>query len=226
VAVFSVEMPAPQIALRMIVAEHERTSKMGKPKISTHDVRNGRLTSDQWKYFAEAAANFEDTPIYIDDTPDLTPMDLRSKCRRIKASHGLDLVIVDYLQLMETGLRPESRVQEITYISRWLKKLAREMKVPVLALAQLSRSPEQRKDRRPMLSDLRESGAIEQDADVVIFLYRDDYYNENSDKENVAEINVAKQRNGPQEVIEAYFDKETTLFKDLAYKTFGPDGRA
>ena len=158
-----------------------------------------------------------DTSIFIDDTPAASVNEIRTKCRRLYAEHGLDMVLIDYMQLMsgQTGSRNENRQQEISYISRSLKSLARELNVPVIALSQLSRAVESRSDKRPMLSDLRESGSIEQDADVVLFIYRDDYYNEDSEQQNIADVIVAKHRHGSTGTVSLYFRKELTQFRDL-----------
>jgi replicative DNA helicase len=157
------------------------------------------------------------TNIFIDDTPAASVNEIRTKCRRLYAEHGLDMVLIDYMQLMsgQTGARNENRQQEISYISRSLKSLARELNVPVIALSQLSRAVESRSDKRPMLSDLRESGSIEQDADVVLFIYRDDYYNEDSEQQNIADVIVAKHRHGSTGTVSLYFRKELTQFRDL-----------
>jgi len=163
----------------------------------------------------EAAGVLSNTMLFIDDTPALSALELRTKARRVHAEYGLDLIIVDYLQLMRGDSRAENRVQEISYISRSLKGLARELNVPVLALSQLSRAVETRTDKRPMLSDLRESGSIEQDADIVMFIYREDMYDEMTERKNIADIIVAKHRNGPTGVVPLYFRKELTQFLDL-----------
>jgi replicative DNA helicase len=160
-------------------------------------------------------------PIYIEDTPGISIMELRSKARRLQAQHGCDLIIIDYLQLM-SGKGKENRVQEVGEISRGLKALARELNVPVIALSQLSRAVEGRQSHIPMLSDLRESGSIEQDADIVMFIYRDELYNKESDKKGIAEIHIAKHRNGPVGVVNMRFDPSTTRFSDLTYRT--PEG--
>ena len=159
--------------------------------------------------------------MFIDDTPSITPLQLRTKCRRLYAEYGLDLIVLDYLQLMSGDFRNENRVQEISYISRHLKGLARELNVPVLAAAQLSRAVEQRQDKRPMLSDLRESGSIEQDSDVVMFIYRDEYYmKDETEKPNIAEIAISKHRNGPTGMVELFFHKELAQFRNLERHSF------
>ncbi len=206
VAFFSLEMSAEQLALRLLSMVSQ---------IDAQRLHLGRLDDRAWQKLLEAAATLAETDFYIDDTPSATVMEVRSKARRLHAEVRVDLIIVDYLQLMQGGLRSENRVQEISHISRSLKALAREMNVPVLALSQLSRGVEQRQNKRPILSDLRESGSLEQDADVVMFLYRDDYYNEDSPKPNIAEIRVAKHRHGPTDNVEAYFDKAHTRFSDF-----------
>ncbi|MBO4374951.1 MAG: replicative DNA helicase [Lachnospiraceae bacterium] len=190
VLIFSLEMSKEQLVNRLLAMDsHVDSSK----------IRDGNLSDDDWKILIESGGTVGKSNLVIDDTPGITVSELRSKCRRFKIEHGLDMIIIDYLQLM-SGSRgaksDQSRQQEISDISRALKALARELKVPVLALSQLSRAPEQRQDHRPQLSDLRESGAIEQDADLVMFIYRDDYYNEDSDRKGIADIIIAKHRNG------------------------------
>lgn len=189
VAIFSLEMSKEQLVNRLFALEAQ---------VDSQSLRTGNLKDDDWEKLIESAGIIGKSNLIIDDTPGISISELRSKCRKFKLEHGLDLIIIDYLQLMtgRVGSRSESRQQEISEISRALKGLARELNVPVVALSQLSRAVEQRPDHRPMLSDLRESGAIEQDADVVMFIYRDDYYNKDSEMKNVAEIIVAKQRNG------------------------------
>jgi replicative DNA helicase len=176
------------------------------------------MQSEDWARLTTACDQLMRAPIYIDDTAGLTVMEIRSKARRLKAQQpGLGLIVIDYLQLMGSSERPESRVQEISQISRAMKVLARDLEVPVLALSQLSRAVESRTDKRPMLSDLRESGSIEQDADVVLFIYRDDYYNrEESEKKGLAELIVAKHRNGATGTVDLAFRERYTLFSDLA----------
>lgn len=207
VAVFSMEMSNEQLVQRLISTE---------TGINSHTLRLGKLDDREWALFVEATGRLEKLRIYLDDTPALSPLQLRSKCRRLFSEHGLDLVIVDYLQLMTSEMgRSDNRVQEISFISRNLKQLARELHVPVLAAAQLSRAVEQRQDKRPQLSDLRESGSIEQDADIVMFIYRDEVYNENTERPNEADIIVAKHRNGPTGSVALYFMKEQTKFGNL-----------
>jgi replicative DNA helicase len=188
--------------------------------IDSHRLRLGAIDDEhEWSILITAANELAGTHIYIDDTPAATVTEIRTKARRSHADEGLDLILIDYMQLMSGqpgGMtRNENRQQEISYISRSLKALARELNVPVIALSQLSRAVESRSDKRPMLSDLRESGSIEQDADVVLFIYRDDYYDENSERQNIADVIVAKHRHGSTGVISLYFRKELTLFRDL-----------
>ena len=189
VAIFSLEMSKGQLVNRLFALEAQ---------VDSQSLRTGNLKDEDWEKLIESAGVIGKSKLIIDDTPGISISELRSKCRKFKLEHGLDLIIIDYLQLMtgRVGGRSESRQQEISEISRALKGLARELNVPVIALSQLSRAVEQRPDHRPMLSDLRESGAIEQDADVVMFIYRDDYYNKDTELKNVAEIIIAKQRNG------------------------------
>lgn len=188
VAIFSLEMSAEQLVQRLIAQE---------TGIDTQRLRTGKLTDEEWPLFTHAIEVLSDTHIWLDDTPAITPLQLRTKCRRLHLEYELDLIIVDYLQLMAGDTRSENRVQEVSYISRNLKILARELNVPVLAAAQLSRAVEQRADKRPMLSDLRESGSLEQDADVVMFIHRPEGLEKESPRRNLAEIIVAKHRNGP-----------------------------
>ena len=191
-------------------------SSASETGIGTHVLRQGQLDDRGWNLFVEATGNLSGLRIYLDDTPALSPIQMRTKCRRLYNEYGLDLIMVDYLQLMSSGTgRQENRVQEISFISRHLKQIARELNVPVLAAAQLSRAVEQRQDKRPQLSDLRESGSIEQDADVVMFIYRDEVYNENTDKLNQADIIVAKHRNGPTGTVALFFRKELTQFANM-----------
>jgi len=207
VAVFSLEMSNEQLVQRMIAQE---------TGIDSQRLRMGKLQDDEWSLLNKAIETLGKTQIYLDDTPAITPMQLRTKCRRLHMEFGLDLIVVDYLQLMTGDSRSENRVQEVSYISRTLKVLARELNVPVLAAAQLSRAVEQRADKRPMLSDLRESGSLEQDADIVMFIYRPDYYDKETVKQNVAEIIVAKHRNGPVGSIELVFRSKLAKFENAA----------
>lgn len=187
VVIFSLEMSKEQLAYKLLCAE---------ANVDMLKLRTGNLDDEDWENIARASGPLAASKIYIDDTAGVNVMEMRSKCRRIKIEHGIDLIMIDYLQLM-SGTGGESRQQEVSEISRSIKALAKEMHCPVVALSQLSRAPEQRADHRPMLSDLRESGSIEQDADVVMFLYRDEYYNKETEDKNMAECIIAKQRNGP-----------------------------
>ena len=187
VAVFSLEMSKEQLAYKLLCSE---------ANVDMTKLRNGNLEDKDWENIAKASGPLAAAKIFIDDTAGTSVMDMRSKCRKLKMEHGIDLIVIDYLQLM-SGSSPENRQQEVSEISRSIKALAKEMQCPVIALSQLSRAPEQRADHRPMLSDLRESGSIEQDADLVMFLYRDEYYNKETEDKNVAECIIAKQRNGP-----------------------------
>jgi len=212
VALFSLEMSAEQVVGRLVAAE---------TGIDSQRLRRGALRQDEWGRVTEATGRLADTLIFIDDTPSITPLQLRTKCRRLYAEYGLDLIVLDYLQLMSGDFRSDNRVQEISYISRHLKGLARELNIPMLAAAQLSRAVEQRQDKHPMLSDLRESGSIEQDSDVVMFIYRDEYYRkEESEKPNIAEINISKHRNGPTGTVELFFQKELAQFRELERRQF------
>jgi replicative DNA helicase len=186
--------------------------------IDSQRLRIGDLRDEEWGSLTKVCMQMSDLYIFLDDTPSLSPLDLRVKSRRIYQEFGLDLIIVDYLQLMqgESNSRNDNRVQEISYISRSLKSIARELKVPLIAGSQLSRLVEQRSDKRPMLSDLRESGSIEQDSDIVMFIYRDEVYNPDTEFKNIAEISVAKNRNGPTGKANLFFDKHLTSFKNLA----------
>lgn len=205
IAFFSLEMSNEQVVQRLISAE---------TAIDSQRLRRGDIAEDEWGRFMKATSDLAETLFYIDDTPSISALELRTKARRLHAEVGIDLLVVDYLQLMRGDFRSENRVQEISTISRALKALARELNVPVLALSQLSRSVESRQDKRPILSDLRESGALEQDADVVIFIYRDEMYNENTERQNIADIMVSKQRNGPTGTVSLYFKKELAQFRE------------
>ncbi len=206
VAIFSLEMSKEQLVNRILCSE---------ANIDSHRMRTGNLDENDWPRLAMAVGPLAKAPIYIDDTPGISVLEMRSKARRLKLERGLDIIIIDYLQLMQGRGRAESRQQEISEISRSLKALARELDVPVIALSQLSRAPETRNDHRPILSDLRESGAIEQDADLVMFLYRDEYYNPDTDKKSIAEIIIAKQRNGPTGTVELVWLDQFTKFASL-----------
>lgn len=208
VAVFSLEMSKEQLVNRLFSME---------AKVDSQHLRTGNLSDVEWEKLIESAAEIGKSNLIIDDTPGISISELRSKCRKYKLEHNLEMVIIDYLQLMSgSGRSTDSRQQEISDISRSLKALARELRVPVVALSQLSRAVEQRPDHRPMLSDLRESGAIEQDADVVMFIYRDDYYNKDTEKKGIAEIIIAKQRNGPIGTVELVWLPDYTKFANLA----------
>jgi len=207
VAIFSLEMSKEALTQRLLCSE---------ARIDSQRLRKGLLRTEEWGPLTTAAGKLSEANIFVDETPGISDMQLRAKARRIQSRHGLDMVIVDYLQLMTSIRKKEGRTQEISEISRSLKALARELNIPVIALSQLSRAVETRgRDKRPILSDLRESGAIEQDADVVIFLYRDELYNPNTDKEGLAEIIIQKQRNGPTGTIELKFFKEFTRFENF-----------
>ncbi|MBA4420501.1 MAG: replicative DNA helicase [Anaerolinea sp.] len=208
VAIFSLEMSNEQLVQRLI------SQQTG---IESQKLRSGKLSEDEWRQFAQAVGDLSNTTIFLDDTPAITPLQMRTKCRRLHLEHSLDLVIVDYLQLMSGDTRTDNRVQEVSYISRYLKVLAKELNVPVLAAAQLSRAVEQRADRRPMLSDLRESGSLEQDSDIVIFIHRPDLLDKNTEKQNVAELMVAKHRNGPTHSgIQVIFMPQLAKFENAA----------
>lgn len=206
VAVFSMEMPAEQLTMRMM-------SSLGR--IDQHKVRTGRLGDEDWSRLTSALGMLNDAKIFLDDTPALTPTELRARCRRLKREHGLEMVVVDYLQLMQVPGTRENRATEISEISRSLKALAKELSVPVLALSQLNRSLESRPNKRPMMSDLRESGAIEQDADVILFIYRDEVYDEDSPDKGTAEIIIGKQRNGPIGMVKLTFLNYITKFENF-----------
>lgn len=213
VAVFSMEMPAEQLIMRML-------SSLGR--IDQHKLRTGRLGDDDWPRLTSALNMLGETKIFVDDAPALTPTELRARCRRIKREHGLGMVVVDYLQLMQVPGSKENRATEISEISRSLKALAKELKLPVIALSQLNRSLEQRPDKRPVMSDLRESGAIEQDADVILFIYRDEVYRDDTPDKGIAEINIGKQRNGPIGKVKLTFLNHITKFEN--YMPNIPDG--
>ena len=208
VALFSLEMSKEQLVNRMFSLESN---------VDAQKLRTGQLNDQEWERLIESAGTIGKSKLIIDDTPGITIAELRSKCRKYKLEYDLSIVMIDYLQLMSGSGRSESRQQEISDISRSLKALARELNVPVVALSQLSRAVEQRPDHRPMLSDLRESGAIEQDADVVMFLYRDDYYHPDTDKKGISEIIIAKQRNGPIGTVELAWLPEYTKFANLEH---------
>ena len=206
VAVFSLEMSKEQLVNRLLSLES---------RVDSQSIRTGNLTDEDWGKLIEGAGIIGRSNLIIDDMPGISIADLRSKCRKYKMEMDLGIIIIDYLQLMTGSKKSESRQQEISEISRSLKEIARELNVPVVALSQLSRAVESRPDKRPMLSDLRESGAIEQDADVVMFIYRDDYYNKDTDKKNIAEIIIAKQRNGPIGTVELVWLPNYTKFANM-----------
>ncbi len=204
VVIFSLEMAKEQMANRILCSE---------AMVDSNKVRTGKVEDEDWAKLAAASGELSEAPIYIDDTPGISIMEIRAKCRKMKMEKDIGLIVIDYLQLIQgSGKRGASREQEISEISRSLKILAKEINVPVIALSQLSRAPEQRPDHRPMLADLRESGAIEQDADIVMFLYRDDYYNEESEKKNIAEVIIAKQRSGSTGTVELLWLGNYTKF--------------
>lgn len=210
VAIFSLEMGADQLVSRMLCAEGN---------IDAQRLRNGQLQADDWSKLTMAMGSLSNAGIYIDDSPGIRVSEIRSKCRRLKQEHGLGMILIDYLQLIQGSVNSkDNRQQEVSEISRSLKGLARELNVPLIALSQLSRGVEQRQDKRPMMSDLRESGSIEQDADIVGFLYRDDYYDTESEKQNIIEIIISKQRNGPVGNVELAFVKEYNKFVDLDHR--------
>ena len=208
VALFTPEMSKSEITQRLMCSE---------AKVESQRLRNGKLAPDDWPRLTAACDRLSKAPIYVDDTGSITMMEIRSKARRLKMREpGLGLIIVDYLQLMTSGASVENRVQEVSAISRQLKVLARDLEVPILALSQLSRAVESRHDKRPILSDLRESGSLEQDADLVFFIYRDDYYDTESDQQGLAEVHLAKHRNGPTDTVKLSFLKRFAKFADLA----------
>jgi len=210
VAIFSLEMSKQQLVERMLCS---------RGMIDSQLVRRGMLSDTQYQELVHTAGEMSDKPIYVDDTPGITPLELRGKARRLKSQYGISCIIVDYLQLMTMGGRVESRQQEVSEMSRYLKALAREIEVPVIVLSQLNRAAENREDHRPRMSDLRESGSIEQDADVIMLLHREDYYHRGEqdwDNNNLAEIIIAKQRNGPTGVVELNFDGQYTRFANRA----------
>jgi replicative DNA helicase len=208
VAIFTLEMSKAEVTQRLMCSE---------AKVESQRLRTGRLAPEDWPRLTAACDKLAKAPIFVDDTASVTMMEIRSKARRLKSKHpDLGLIVVDYMQLMTSGTSVENRVQEVSQISRNLKLLARDLDLPILALSQLSRAVEQRHDKRPILSDLRESGSIEQDADLVVFLYRDDYYDEGSDQQGIAEAIVAKHRNGPTDTVKLSFLKRYAKFADLA----------
>ena len=209
-AIFSLEMPAEQLAMRMFSA---------KAKVEGQKLRKGQLSEDDWRSINEASQELKHQKFFIDDTPGIKVSDMYAKCRKLKNDHGLYLVVIDYIQLIQATGKSESRQQEVSEISRRLKAMARELEVPVIALSQLSRSVESRQDKRPMLSDLRESGALEQDADIVMFLYREEYYNreeEKSDEREDVELIISKHRNGPTGMVKLAFEKSYNAFYSIS----------
>lgn len=206
VAVFSLEMSKEQLVTRMLASEG---------RVNAHRFRTGHLVQSEWTRLSEAIGILSEARLFIDDTPGISVLEMRAKCRRLAAEQKqLDLIVVDYLQLMSGGKRSESRQQEVSQISRELKALAKELDVPVVALSQLSRAPEARTPPKPLMSDLRESGSIEQDADVVAFIYREDYYKPSEENQGLAELIIAKQRNGPTGIVKLAFLKEFTRFEN------------
>jgi replicative DNA helicase len=216
VAMFSLEMSNQQLVQRLVAQE---------TKIDTHRLRTGKLMDEEWTLFTQALESLENAHIWLDDTPAITPLAMRTKCRRLDMEHKLDLIIVDYLQLMGSDSRSENRVQEVSHISRSLKVLARELNVPVLAAAQLSRAVEQREGKRPVLSDLRESGSLEQDSDIVMFIHRPDKDDKENERRNIAELIVAKHRNGPTGSVELIFLENLAKFETAKRMEDGFAGR-
>ena len=219
-AIFSLEMGMEQLGMRMLCSQ---------ARIDSSKLRRGDLEDRDWPALTKAAGVLSEVKLHIDDTPAQSVLEMRAKCRRLKKEHGLDLVIVDYLQLARGSSGVSNREQEISEISRGLKSIAKELKVPVIALSQLNRAVESRTNRRPMLSDLRESGAIEQDADIIMFIYRDEVYDANSPDKGIAEIIIGKQRNGPVGTVRLAFLNQYTKFENLAvdhasqYSSDAPD---
>jgi replicative DNA helicase len=209
VGIFSLEMAKEQLVLRMLCSD---------ARVDAHRLRTGNLQEKDWTRLAKAYADLSASKIFIDDSASLTPLEMRAKCRRLKAEHGLGLVVIDYLQLCSASGRTENRQQEIAAVSRSLKGLAKELSVPVLALSQLSRAPEARTEKRPQLSDLRESGSLEQDADVVMFIFREEEYKPTEENRGVAEIIIGKQRNGPTGMLKLAFIKEYTRFENFDWR--------
>jgi len=209
VGVFSLEMAKEQLVMRMLC---------GESRVDMHKLRSGFLSEKDWAKLVQGVSDLSQAKVFIDDTPSISVMEMRAKSRRLKLEHGLDLIVIDYLQLMSGSGRFDNRTQEIGSISRSLKGLAKELNVPIVALSQLSRAPEGRGDHRPQLSDLRESGALEQDADVVVFIFREEQYNETPDNRGIAELIIGKQRNGPTGSIKMAFIKEYTRFENLEWR--------
>ena len=207
VGIFSLEMSSTQLANRLMAMNS---------RVSVSLLRNGKVSGDDYQKITESGSLFGKSNLFIDDTPGISVSEVRAKCRRLKAAGKLDIIFIDYLQLMQGSGRAESRQQEVSQISRDLKGLARELEIPVVALSQLSRTVESRKPPKPMLSDLRESGAIEQDADIVMFIYREDYYNKDTKRKNVSDIIIAKQRNGPVDEFPLVWLPEYTKFANMS----------
>jgi replicative DNA helicase len=205
--IFSLEMSRTEIVMRLLSAEAQ---------VPLHHMRNGMMTENDWDKMAKRMGVVSDAPLFIDDSPNLTLMEIRAKCRRLKQRNNLRLVIIDYLQLMTSGKRVESRQQEVSEFSRSLKLLAKELDVPVVAISQLNRGPEQRTDKKPMLSDLRESGSLEQDADMVLLLHREDFYDKESPRAGEADFILAKHRNGPTATVPVAFQGHYSRFVDMA----------
>ena len=214
VGIFSIEMSAEQVANRFIALQAQ---------VDSQRLRTGRMSDSDWDRLVQAVGVLSEAPIFVDDTPGISTAELRSKARRLHSEQGLGLLVVDYLQLIHGGTSSENRVQEISLISRTLKAIARELDIPVLALSQLSRAPDQRPDHRPMLSDLRESGSLEQDSDIVMFIYRDVIYNRETEQPHVAEIIVSKHRNGPTGKVNLFYQEPLMKFLDLSVKADGPE---
>jgi len=208
------EMPGEQLAMRLI-------SSLGR--IDQHHIRTGELTDEDWPRITSSISMLSETKLFIDDTPAMSPSEVRARARRIKREHGLGLVVIDYLQLMQVSGGSENRATEISEISRSLKALAKELAIPVIALSQLNRGLEQRPDKRPVMSDLRESGAIEQDADIILFVYRDEVYNEESPDKGTAEIIIGKQRNGPIGKVRLTFHGKYTRFDNFTPDMYSND---
>ena len=214
VAYFSVEMGKESVMMRLLAAES---------RVSMSELRNGRIQNSSWPKLIQTAGHISDAKLFIDDTAGISPFEIRARCRRLKAQHGLDCIMIDYLQLMDLKQKVESRERAVSEISKGLKVIAKEMNIPIIALAQLNRGVESRSDRRPMLSDLRESGSIEQDADVIMMLYRDDYYDkDDADKQGAAEVIIGKQRNGPTGTVKLRFDAKYNLFKNEDASSVSP----
>jgi replicative DNA helicase len=213
VAIFSLETSNQQVVQRMLASEAE---------VDGSRLRTGFLSDSDWPKLANAMARLSEAPIFIDDAATINIIEMRAKARKLKAEHGLGLIIIDYLQMIQSYRRTENRTQEISEIARATKSLAKELDVPVIAISQLSRAVEALGNRRPQLSHLRESGELEQVADLVLFIYREDYYNEQTEKKNIAEIHIAKHRNGPTGTVELYFDREHSRFGSLDRRRAGP----